>query len=60
MSYAKDPRFITAKFAGVDQNGHSFAKGEQIFYYPSTKTIIAGEAGKQAARDFEAARSDEG
>jgi hypothetical protein len=60
MPYAKDPRFIIAKFAGTDTNGQAFGKGARVFYYPSTKTIIAGEAAAQAARDFEAAKSDEG
>lgn len=54
-----DPRWITAKFASKDRNGLFFAKGERVFYYPLTKTVLAGEAAEQAARDFEAARSDE-
>jgi hypothetical protein len=54
-----DPRFITAKYAGVDSKGQAFAKGERVFYYPNGKRIIAGEAGKQAALDFEAQRQDE-
>jgi hypothetical protein len=58
--YRNDPRWIVAKYAGKDRNGVPFAKGDRVFYYPSTKTMLAGEAAEQAARDFEAACFDEG
>ena len=55
-----DPYWMTAKYPGRDRNGKSFNKGDQVFYYPRTKTILSGEEAAQAARDFEAARFDEG
>jgi hypothetical protein len=57
--YSLDPRWIVAKYAGADRDGRPFQKGARVFYYPATKTILAGEAAEQAARDFEAACQDE-
>jgi hypothetical protein len=58
--YNNDPCWITAKWPGKDANGLAFSRGERVFYYPLTKTILAGEAAKQASADFEAACFDEG
>jgi hypothetical protein len=54
-----DPRWIEAKYAGVDANGNAFKKGETVFYFPLTKKIFSGEAADAEARSFEAARFDE-
>jgi len=59
-----DPRWITARFNGLCGKkgcGASIHKGDQVFYYPSTRTILAKECGHahEAARDFEAHRQDE-
>lgn len=62
--YARDPRWLTARFeskcSGKNCNA-TIKKGEQAFYYPSTKSILCKkeECGVQAARDFEAATQDE-
>ncbi len=58
-SYRGDPRWITAKYAGRDRAGVPFSKGDRIFYYPLTKTIISGDEARRAAADFEASRADE-
>lgn len=52
--YSNDPRWIKAKFAGTDIKGNRFKAGEEVFYYPATKTIYSGEAAKEAAADFDA------
>lgn len=57
--YAGDPIRIVAKYPGVDLNGKQFKKGEEITYYPRTKTIISGVEGEQAYRDFLSAAADE-
>lgn len=57
--YSNDPRWISAKYAGTDINGRAFAKGERVFYYPSTRTIVSGAAAEQASREFESAAMDE-
>lgn len=57
--YTRDPKWIESRFAGKDRNGTPFKRGERIFYYPASKTILAGEAAKQAAADFEAHRQDD-
>lgn len=57
--YTNDPRWITARYAGIAQDGTPFHAGDQVFYYPSSRTFLVGEAAQQAARDFAAAVQDE-
>lgn len=59
VRYAGDPIRIVAKYPGVDLNGKPFKKGEEITYYPRTKTIISGAEGDKAYRDFLSAAADE-
>ena len=58
-AYRNDPRWIITKFPGKDKNGSAFKCGDRVFYYPLTKTILAGDAAERAAADFEAASFDE-
>ena len=58
-SYRNDPRWITAKWPGKDRDGAEYKKGDRVFYYPLTKTIVAGEAAEKAAREFASDRADE-
>jgi len=58
-SYARDPHWITARFAGLDANQAAFQKGDRVFYFPSGKRIYAGAAGRDAAQRFESERADE-
>jgi DNA-binding ferritin-like protein len=55
-----DPYWMTAKYPGKDHKGNPFKKGDRVFYYPRTKTILTGPEAEQASRDFDAARFDEG
>ena len=50
-SYRNDPRWITAKWPGKDREGAEYKKGDRVFYYPLTKTILVGEAAAKAARE---------
>ena len=54
-----DPYWLAAKFPGKDKNGKPFKKGEQVFYYPRTKTILTGEEAEKASKDFNAHAFDE-
>lgn len=58
-SYAGDPRWITAKYAGIDAQGTPFRKGEEVFYFPNGRKIYAGAAGVEASKRFESERADE-
>lgn len=58
-TFRNDPRMIRAKRAGVDVNGRAFKLGEAVLYYPSGGSIISGDAGAQACRDYQAAVEDE-
>ncbi len=58
-SYAGDPRWITAKYAGIDAGGTAFSKGDRVFYFPSTRGIYSGQAGLDASNRFESERADE-
>ena len=55
----QDPRWIRAREAGKDRDGTSYRKGEDVFYYPNTQTILAGKAADKASAEFDAARDDE-
>jgi hypothetical protein len=54
-----DPYWMTAKYPGKDKDGKPFKKGEKVFYYPRTKTILTGPEAEKAAREFASAASDE-
>lgn len=58
-SYGGDPYWTTAKFNSVADDGTPVKKGQDILYYPRTKTVMVGERAKQAWRDFQSAKADE-
>lgn len=55
----RDPYWTTAKFDSTQPDGSQVKKGDRIFYYPSSRTVLTGKAAEQAARDFQAAAQDE-
>lgn len=57
--YSRDPRWIEARYPGVDQDGNPFEVGDRVFYYPLSRTFLTGEAAEKAAREFAAAAQDE-
>jgi DNA-binding ferritin-like protein len=54
-----DPYWMVAKYPGRDHKGNPFKKGERVFYYPKSKSILTGEDAEKASRDFDAAKFDE-
>ena len=57
-----DPRWMTARFPGVCAGGSCsdpIARGDQIFYYPSTRSAFVGSCAEACARDFSSACFDE-
>ena len=60
LSYYNDPRWIPARYAGkCAKCGEAFSKGQMIFYYPLTKTVLAGACASKARDEFDAAQRDE-
>lgn len=57
--YSKDPYWMVAKYPGKDADGKPFRKGERVFYYPLTKTILTGAKADRASAEFDAASFDE-
>lgn len=57
--YSKDPRWIKAKYAGVDASGNPFKRGEEVLYYPATKKFYTGKEADEAWRDFTSAAQDD-
>lgn len=60
--YSGDPRWIRVKHpAQCSQCSTRICRGEEAFYYPNSKTLLCAGAkcGKNASRDFEAAKFDE-
>jgi hypothetical protein len=55
----RDPYWTTAKFDSTQPDGTKVKKGDRIFYYPATRTVLTGNKAEQAARDFQAAAQDE-
>lgn len=64
---AADPRWITVKFVNPKAPpqcgtcGAKLVKGERVFYYPNSKTMLCMKdgCGMKASRDFAAAAFDE-
>lgn len=54
-----DPRWMTAQVDGTDHHGNAIRRGDRVFYYPRTRTLLTGARAEQAARDFAAAVDDE-
>jgi hypothetical protein len=59
MKQGRDPYWTVARWAGKDADGQPVRKGDSIFYYPNTRTVLTGERAKQASAEFAAARFDE-
>lgn len=57
--YARDPYWTTARFPSTDANGRPVRKGDRIYYYPSTKTLLSDAEAKKASAEFESAKMDE-
>lgn len=57
--YRNDPRWIKAKYPGVDKKGTPFKKGEEVLYWPSSKEIMAGDYAKNAWERFLSEKGDE-
>jgi hypothetical protein len=59
-TYAKDPRWITAKFpSDCSQCSGPIRKGARIFWYPNGKKALCEKCGTPAAAQFEAEAHDE-
>lgn len=54
-----DPYWMTAKYPGKDSTGKAVRKGDKVFYYPNTKTMLTGDEAEKASRDFDAGKFDE-
>ena len=57
--YPRDPYWTTAKFNSTDAHGCPVKKGDRIFYYPASRSVLTGAAAEQAAAEFHAATMDE-
>jgi len=60
--YISDPFWMVAKFASsCPRCAVTIRKGERIFYYPSTRSVLcsADTCGGQAERDLSASKFDE-
>jgi len=57
--YSGDPYWMTARYPGVDSKGRPVKRGDRVFYYPRTKTILTGDDAERASAEFDAASFDE-
>lgn len=54
-----DPYWMTAKYPGKAKDGTPIKKGDRVFYYPRTKTMLVGPEAEKASREFGAMSFDE-
>jgi hypothetical protein len=59
QSYGGDPRWIKAKYPGVDKSGNPFKRGDEVLYWPVTKTLMAGKEADAAWQQFLSEKGDE-
>lgn len=57
--FPRDPYWTTAKFNSTDSAGRPVKKGDRIFYYPGTRTVLTGAEAEKASREFACAAADE-
>ena len=57
--YKGDPYWTTARFNSTDKNGKPVKKGDRIFYYPQTRTVLTGTEADAASAEFSASVADE-
>ena len=57
--YRGDPRWITARFSSVCGCGKRINKGEDILYWPSSRTAQCKTCGEPEWQDFLSAAADE-
>ena len=56
-NFKRDPRWITAKFSSTCSCGKKITKGDQIYYYPSTRTAVCEICGKRGNSDLNREKS---
>jgi len=54
-----DPYWMRARFPGQAEDGTPFRKGEEVLYWPRTKTIMVGRKADHAWREFQSQVEDE-
>ena len=54
-----DPYWMTAKYPGKAKDGTPIKKGDKVFYYPRTKTMLVGPEAEKASREFGAMSFDD-
>jgi hypothetical protein len=55
----KTPYWTVARFDSTLPDGTKVRKGERIFYYPATRSILVGEKAEAASREWAAMLDDE-
>ncbi|MBU2507593.1 MAG: hypothetical protein KJ799_12850 [Bacteroidetes bacterium] len=59
MTFKDDPRWIKARFNSICSCSQSIKKGDDIFYYPKSKTAICKFCGESASKQFNLEAQDE-
>ena len=58
-TYQGDPRWMRARREGVADDGSPVKRGQEILYWPSTKTVMVGRQAKEAWAQFQSEAADE-
>ena len=57
--YSGDPVWIRARYPGTADDGTPFRKGEEVLYWPRSKTFMVGAKAQAAWRKFQSEIEDE-
>lgn len=57
--FAGDPRWMSARYPGVDTSGRPFVRGQQVLYWPTTKTFMTGDEARKAWNQFQSEKGDD-
>ena len=58
-SYSGDPRWMTARYDGTDDQGNRVRKGDEVLYWPRTKKMMTGQRAEDAWLRFLSEKGDE-
>lgn len=58
-SRSRDPRWLRARFDSIDNEGNRVRKGDEVLYWPLTRTVMSGQKAKDAWRRFLSEKGDE-
>jgi len=57
--YDGDPRWLVVRYAGTDDDGRPYRRGDEVLFFPRSRKIYTGARAAALWREFQAAAWDE-